>query len=41
MLGKITFNFENEIVRYLIFVGKIEHTDRPTVIAIEAVDDVI
>ncbi len=41
MLGKVTFNFENKIVRYLIFVGEIEHADRPALITIETVNDII
>lgn len=41
MLGKVTFNFENKIVRHLIFIGEIEHAYRPTLITIKAVDDVI
>ena len=40
MLGQVSINLEDKLMRYLVFVGEIEEADRPLQVAVEATNDV-
>jgi len=40
MLGQVSVDFKDKVVRYLVFVCEIEETDWPIYVAIEAINDV-
>jgi hypothetical protein len=40
MLGQVSVDLEDKVVRHLVFVGEIEETDRPIYVAIESINDV-
>ena len=40
MVGQISIDLEDKVVRYLVFIGEIEEADRPLYVAVEATNDV-
>jgi hypothetical protein len=40
MLGQVSIDLEDKVVRYLVFICEIEETDWPIYVAIEAINDV-
>jgi hypothetical protein len=40
MLGQVSIDLKDKVVRDLVFVGKVEETDRPLHVAVEATNDV-
>jgi hypothetical protein len=36
MLGQVSIDLEDKLMRYLVFVGEIEEADRPLQVAVEA-----
>ncbi len=40
MLGQVSVDLEDKVVRHLVFVGEIEEADGPIYVAIEAINDV-
>jgi hypothetical protein len=40
MLGQVSSDLKDKVVRYLVLVGEIEETDRPLYVAIKPINDV-
>jgi len=40
MLGQVSIDLKDKVVRYLVFIGEIEEADRPLHVAVEATNDV-
>ena len=40
MVGQISIDLEDKVVRYRVFIGEIEEADRPLYVAVEATNDV-